>query len=132
MGTNNRTLISLVIVVAIAVAVGFFYLNSKIQTSQYPAQDEWLQVYISYRIHEMTDLWQRRVVVNVVIRSQDADGKPLVPKEMIIIMTSANGQEPVTQIAKDAYTQTAESTAKSILEDYGIAREHRLTVQFID
>ncbi len=132
METSDRSLISIIIVVAIAIAVGFFYLNSKIEVSQHPTQDEWLSVYTSHNIRKMTDPWRQRVAVNVAIISQDADGKPLVPKEMIITMTSANGQELITGIGKDQYTQTAESMAKSILEDYGVAKEYKLTVQFID
>lgn len=132
METSNRSLISIIIVIAIATVIGFFYLNSKIEVSQHPTQDEWLKVYTSHNIHKMTDLWRQRVAVNVDILSQDADGKPLVPKEMIITMTSANGQELITGIGKDQYTQTAESMAKSILEDYGVAKEYKLTVQFID
>ena len=129
---NNSIIIFSIVLLAVVGIFGFIYLNNKIEVSQHPTQDEWLKVYTSHNIHKMTDLWRQRVAVNVDILSQDADGKPLVPKEMIITMTSANGQEPTTGIGKDQYTQTAESMAKSILDDYGVAKEYKLTVQFID
>ena len=129
---NNSIIIFSIVLLAVVGIFGFIYLNNKIEVSQHPTQDEWLKVYTSHNIHKMTDLWRQRVAVNVDILSQDADGKPLVPKEMIITMTSANGQEPITGIGKYQYTQTAESMAKSILDDYGVAKEYKLTVQFID
>ena len=132
MKASNRFLLSTIIVIVVAVAVGFFYLNNKIQISQHPTQDEWLKVYISQSIHNLTDLWQQNVAVSVVIFSQDADKKPLIPKEIVITMAFANGEEPITKIDKDQYTGPAESIAKSILEDYGVTKEYKLTVQFID
>ena len=133
MKTINLSPIFLIILVAILSIVGFFYLNSRIEISRYPTQDEWLEVYVSRNIHKTTDVWQRRVAINVVVFSENSDGKPLIPKEMITTITSANGQDSITDTkTKDAYIETARRIAESILENYGVAREYKLTVQFVD
>ena len=133
MKITNLSPIFLIILVAILSVVGFFYLNSRIEISRHPTQDEWLEVYVSHIIHKKTDVWQQRLAISAVIFSQNADGKPLVPKEMIITITSPNGQQPVTDNkTRGAYIESAKGIAESILENYGVAKEYKLTVQFID
>ncbi|MBI3420515.1 MAG: hypothetical protein HY006_00440 [Candidatus Sungbacteria bacterium] len=128
MEISNRSLFSIIIVIVIVAAVGFFYLNSRIEVSQHPTRDEWLKVYTSYNIHKAIDLWKQRVVVNVDIFSQDDDGKTLVPKEMFITVASANGQERMNSASKNVYMPTVEGAAQSVLENYGITKEYKLIV----
>ncbi len=125
------------VMIAIVGILGFVYLNNRIVTSQRPTQniathpthDEWLEIYTSHRIHELTDLWKVRVAANVVIFSRDADGKPIFPREMVITIVAANGEDALSTSAKDGYKRWAETTAKSILTDYGVTAEYKLTVQ---
>ena len=136
MQTSNRFLFFTTAIIIVATVVYFScfsFLNVESRTNQHPTQDEWLEVYTSNEIRKITDLWQQRVAINVTVFSQDADTKPLTLKEMVITMTSANGQDPITTgIGRDQYTKTAENTAKSILENYGVTKEYKLSVQFID
>lgn len=134
---KNSFYILAIILVAIVGILGFVYLNDKIVTSQrsiqdlgrHPTQDERLEVYTSHRIHELIDLWQVRVVADVVIFSQDADGRPISPKEIVITIVSANNEDTLSRSAKDLYIRSAESVAKSILMNYGVASEYKLIVQ---
>lgn len=105
------------------------YSDINTEISQHPTQDEWLKVYISHNIHELTDLWQLRVAANVVVITQNSDSESLPQKEMIITIVSANGEDAISVSAKDQYIQFAENVAKSILVDYGVEDEYKLIVQ---
>ena len=130
---NNSFIVFALVLLVIAGIGGFVYWNNNIEVDKHPTQDEWLKAYISHNIYKSTDLMRQRVAVNVDIIGQDDDSEPLIPKELVITMSSANGQEVITEgIRKDLYVQIAESNAKSILEDYGVEKEYKLTVQFID
>lgn len=131
MEINNKFLISVIIFVGIVAVLGLFYPDNSIETRQHPTQDEWLEIYTSNNIREVTDLWKQRTLVNVYVNSEDENGRSLLNKEMIIKITSANGQTPLTEAAKSQYAQTAENIAKSILESYNLTN-YKLTVQYID
>ena len=105
--------------------------KSQTQVSQHPTQDEWLEVYAAYKVHDLTDMWQKRVFVRVAIVCKGADSKNLATKEIVITLTLANGEDPVSQDAKNTYMKAAESAAKAILEDYGLNEKYNLTVQFV-
>jgi len=103
--------------------------NIAIEGDQHPTRDEWLRVYISYSIHELTDLWQLRVAANVAVISEDAEGKPIIPKQLIVTITSANGEAAIIGDTADQYKQYVEILVKSILKKYSVESEYELTVQ---
>jgi hypothetical protein len=90
---------------------------------KHPTQAEWLEVYISHNIKETTDLWGRRVGILTSIVEKD--------KTIIITMSLANNEEPITTDAENSYKETAEIIVRSILEEYGIQDEYSLTINFI-
>ncbi len=108
-----------------------YTLTSSINTnvSQHPTQDEWLKVYISHNIHELTDLWLLRVAANVAIISLDEDQKPITPKQLVVTIVSANGETAISGSVADQYKQQVETRVKSILEKYGVESEYELAIQ---
>jgi hypothetical protein len=130
METKNYTIPVFVLVVLVMIS-GFAFLNNKIQVSQHPTQDEWLEVYTSHCINESLDTSQQRVAFLIAIASKDANGKALAPKQMVITIASANGQDPISQNAKNGYIQTVENIAKYVLEDYRLNKEYEVAVQYV-
>ena len=98
-------------------------LNNKISTNEHPTKDEWLEVYITHKIKQFTDLYAQRIAVRVAIVSKT--------KEIVITFTSANGQEEISQSAQNNYVHDVERTVKSILEEYDWVKNYKLTVQYI-
>jgi hypothetical protein len=98
-------------------------LNNKISISKHPTKEEWLEVYITHKVKQFTDLHVHRVAVIVVVISE--------VKEMVITLTSANGQDEMSQTAKKIYADDVEKIVKLILEKYNWAQNYKLTVQYI-
>ena len=98
-------------------------LNNKISTNEHPTKEEWLEVYITHKIKQFTDLYAQRIAVRVAIVSK--------AKEIVITLTSANEQEEMSQTAKKIYADEVEKIVKSILKEYDWTKNHKLTVQYI-
>lgn len=98
-------------------------LNNKISTNEHPTKEEWLEVYITHKIKQFTDLYAQRIAVQVAIVSK--------AKEIVITLTSANEQEEISQSAQNNYVHDVERTVKSILEEYDWVKNYKLTVQYI-
>ena len=98
-------------------------LNNKISTINHPTREEWLEVYLTHKIKEFTDLYAQRIVVRVAIVSK--------AKEIVITLASANGQEEMSQTAKKIYNDEVEQIVKPILKEYDWTRNYKLTVQYI-
>ena len=98
-------------------------LNNKISTNEHPTKEEWLEVFITHRIKAGTDVWPQRIAVWVAI----------VPEHQVIAitLTSANGQEEITQSAENSYLSHVEYTVKVILKEYGWAQKYKLVVQYV-
>jgi hypothetical protein len=98
-------------------------LNNKSSTNEHPTKEEWLEVFITHRIKAGTDVWRQRIAVWVAI----------VPEHQVIAitLTSANGQEEITQSAKNSYLSHVEYTVKVILKEYGWAQNYKLVVQYV-
>ena len=97
--------------------------NNKISTNEHPTKEEWLEVYITHKIKQFTDLYAQRIAVRVAIVSK--------AKETVITLTSANEQEEMSQTAKNIYADEVEKIVKSILKEYDWTKNHKLTVQYI-
>lgn len=78
-------------------------------TEQYtPTKAEWLQHQLERNIRTSADLWAIRVAVNALIFAQS--------KEVLIIITPANGEPEIPEAVCTAFRSTAESIAKMTLE----------------
>lgn len=122
MQNKNYAIPLFILTIAIGL-VGFFFLNSKIVSNEHPTKEEWLEIYITHRIEDWTDAWQQRIAIRVAIIPAD--------KEIVVTLTSANGQEEISQSAKNSYVSDTESIVNSILEEYDWAKDYKLTVQYI-
>jgi len=91
--------------------------------NEHPTKEEWLEVYITHKIKQSTDLWQQRISVDVLIR----------PKEKVISITlaSANGQDEISQSAKDGYIHSVEIIVKAIVENYDCTPNYKLSVNYL-
>ena len=98
-------------------------LNNEISTNEHPTKEEWLEVYITHKIKQFTDLYAQRIAVRVAIVSK--------AKKTIITLTSANEQEEMSQTAKKIYVDEVEKIVKSILKEYDWTKNHKLTVQYM-
>jgi len=98
-------------------------LKNKISTNEHPTKEEWLEVYITHKIKQFTDLYAQRIAVRVAIVSK--------AKEIVITLTSANEQEEMSQTAKKIYADEVEKIVKPILKEYDWTKNHKLTVQYI-
>ena len=98
-------------------------LNNKISTNEHPTKEEWLEVYITHKIKQFTDLYAQRIAVQVAIVSK--------AKEIVITLTSANEQEEMSQTAKKIYADEVEKIVKSTLKEYDWTKNYKLTVQYI-
>jgi translation initiation factor 2B subunit (eIF-2B alpha/beta/delta family) len=91
--------------------------------NKHPTKEEWLEVYLTHKIKQQIDSWQQRVAVIVAISPKD--------QEIVVTLTSSNGQEEIAQSAKNAYIHDVEVFAKTILETYDWAKNYKLTIQYI-
>ena len=96
--------------------LGFFILNNKIVNNEHPTKEEWLEIAITHRIEDWTDPWQQRIAIGVTIFPED--------KEIVVTLTSANGQEEISQSSKNGYVRDIENIVKTILEEYNWAKNH--------
>ncbi len=98
-------------------------LDKIVFADEHPTKDEWLEVYITHKIKQFTDLYADRIGVRVAI----------IPpkKEIVITLTLANEQEEMSQPAKRIYCDEVEKIVKSVLVTYNWAQNYKLTVQFI-
>ena len=111
----------------VLVVLSFWYLG---RAARHPTQEEWLEVYTAHHIHQLIDLWEQRISVRVVVASK-SNGKPLTPREIVVTLTEANGQEPLSQAEKDEYVRRVRELAESLLKDYRVVRAFKVTVQFV-
>jgi len=98
-------------------------LRNDTSTNPHPTREEWLEVYITHRIKQWTDPWEQRTAVTVWIRPEE--------QTIAITMTSANGQEKLTQSQQNAYILDVEKIVKTVLEKYDWAQKYKLIVQFL-
>jgi len=98
-------------------------LNNKISTNEHPTKEEWLEVYITHKIKQCTDLYAQRIAVRVAIVSK--------AKVIVITLTSANEQKETSQTAEKIYADEVERIVKPILKEYDWTKNHKLTVQYI-
>ena len=92
------------------------------QQASIPDVNNWLSVYIDNEITNLTDIWEQRVGVAVVVSADN---------QVIITMTSANDEPPISESAMREYERSAENIANDILIQYGLQKEYKVGAQFI-
>ena len=133
---NKKFIISGIILFVIAMCVfssRFFLVKSDSESQNmasdkslfaddHPTKEEWLEVYITHKIKQFSDLYAERIGERVAI----------IPKkqEIIITLFLANEQEEMSQPAKKIYCYEVEKIAKSVLVTYIWSQNYKLTVQF--
>lgn len=121
---NNINYIIFLFVFAIVIGlIGFFLVNNKISNNEHPTKEEWLEIYVTHRIEDETDAWKQRIAVRVGIFSVD--------KEIVVTLTSVNGQGEISQTAKNYYISNIENIVRSILKEYDWVKGYNLSVQYI-
>jgi len=107
----------------ILMGIALFVCFSCSKKDKHPTREEWLEVYLTQKIKNTTELWKQRVAVIVVID----------PKEKTIVtsLTSSNGQDEISETAKREYVEQVEVIINSILEDCDLAKIYKLVVQYI-
>jgi len=93
------------------------------QIKEHPTKKEWLEVYMTHKIKQWTDLWEHRIAMTAGIYSEE--------REIVITLASANGQEKISQSGKNTYVHDVETIVKVILEEYVWAKNFKLTIQYI-
>ncbi len=95
--------------------------------------DEWLEVYITKNINNITDLYTLKTETKVHIFNTNSNGGNLYPKEIVILVTPPNYEiENFTEQQKNEYTKLAKESAESIIENYGIKKDYVIKVKFLD
>ena len=96
--------------------------DKSLLADEHPTKEEWLEVYITHKIKQFTELYADRIAVRVAI----------IPKhqEIVITLTLANEQEEMSQPAKKIYCDEVEKIVKSVLVTYIWTQNYKLTVQF--
>lgn len=97
--------------------------DKSLVADEHPTKEEWLEVFITHKIKQLTDLYADRIAIRVAI----------IPKnqEIVITLTLANEQEEMSQSAKKIYCDEVEKIVKAVLVTYNWAQNYKLTVQFI-
>lgn len=98
-------------------------LIAKDTSVEHPTKEEWLEVYITHKIKQFTDLYADRIAIRVAIIPKH--------KEIVVTLTLANGQEEMSQAAKKIYCDEVEKIVKSVLITYSSAKNYKLIVQYI-
>ena len=96
---------------------------NEVSTDRHPTKEEWLEVYLTHRIRQTTDVCQQRIAVIIRISTKE--------QEIVVGLTSANGQQEISQSAKNAYVRHVEAIVKPILEEYSWVRNYKLTVTYV-
>ncbi len=97
--------------------------DKSLAVDEHPTKEEWLEVYITYKIKQFTDLYAARIAIRVAIVPEN--------QEIVITLTLANEQEEMSQTAKKIYCSQVEQVIKAVLVEYNWARNYKLTVQFV-
>ena len=118
---NNRFVISAIILLAIAGIFGFVYLNNKIEVSQHPTQEEWLEVYITHKIREAIDNSPRKVVIDINVE----EGK------IFVLLRSSTGQTAIPNSGRLAYIDDVKNVISGVLEKQGLTKNYTFSVDYI-
>lgn len=112
----NLTIMFAALVLAISAA------SAADWSAQYsPTRKEWLELSLSKRIADATNLWERRVSVVVVV----------FPKEesIAIVLATSNGQENLSSTVCTNYTSIIGKIADDHIKQYGWAKGAKIEIR---
>lgn len=86
-----------------------------------PTRKEWLELSLSRQITRVTDLWERRIGVVVVV----------FPKEesIAVVLTASNGQENLSSTVCANYTSIIRKIADDHIKQYGWAKGVKVEIR---
>lgn len=86
-----------------------------------PTRKEWLELSLSKRITEVTDLWEKRIGVGVVV----------FPKEetIAIVLAASNGQEDFSSTVCANYAGIVRKIADDHIKQYGWAKGVKIEIR---
>lgn len=93
-------------------------------SAQYsPTRKEWLELSLFKRITEVTDLWEKRIGVGVVV----------FPKEetIAIVLTTSNGQGNFSPTVCSNYTGIIRMIADDHIKQYGWAKGAKVEIRCV-
>lgn len=84
---------------------------------------QWLEIDMERHIKSVTDMWALRLAVRVTV----------IPEKntIMVVLTEANGQEPVGDSVKKNYVADIENILKSYLAEYPWAKNIYVKVLFV-
>lgn len=94
----------------------------------HPTKEEWLEVYLTHKIKQVTDVWKSRLGVMVFI-AHKYDGK--VVDEIVVTLSVANGEQPYLKEQAERVIDQVKGIVKTIVENYEWAKHYKITVQYI-
>ena len=87
-----------------------------------PSRKEWLELSLFKLIKDKTDLWEQRIGFIVWIIENDG--------EIMLTLSSANGQEPLSDTARDEYVKQIKSAVELFIQQFEWAKNLKVIVQF--
>ncbi|MFY8184050.1 MAG: hypothetical protein ACOVKL_07550 [Polynucleobacter sp.] len=108
-------------IISIALMLPTLALSTDWDSAYVPTKKEWIEVAIQKDILRITDLWKKRIAVNVVVYK---------PENVVaVVFTSANGEAAFSRESCASYVSTIRSIAQNTLAQYAWAKMARLEVQ---
>src|SRR3989338_6561017 len=118
---NNSIIIFAIVLLAVVGIFGFVYLNNKTEISQHPTQNEWLEVYITHKIHEAIDNSPRKVVIDTNIEEN----------KIFVLLRSSTGQTNIPESGRLAYIEDVKNVVKNVLDKNSFSNNYTFSVDYI-
>lgn len=87
----------------------------------FPTRKEWLELSLSKRITDITDLWERQIVVGVVVFPSE--------ETIAIVLAASNGQENLSSTVCASYTGIIRKIADDHIKQYGWAKGAKVEIR---
>lgn len=98
-------------------------LSSDLSKSYTPTRKEWLEIQIHNRVKHLTDIWKSRIAFAYAVYPED--------NQIIVTITSPNGQPKLRDETQIEYMKAVKQTLKNLVKRYRWANELTIKVQFI-
>lgn len=99
------------------------YLGSYLKDKYVPKRNEWARLAIKENVSSWIGSWERRYVADVIISDDE--------KSVSILISLANGQEPLTFGEVESATKTIQSVANSSVEQFRWLKGYKVTISII-
>jgi hypothetical protein len=98
-------------------------LSSDLDKPYSPSRKEWLELTTFKTIKDLTDPWQTRVSSMILVKEKE--------NMVIITLTEANGEDPLSSSSKSEYVTMVKNAIESLLKSFEWAKGMTVRVQFI-